>query len=191
MDLSTAFLRTFAIFLLLCAASSLPAQAQATASEPASAGQVNEEVPTGPRNMLHPDTCEIIAAPSDRPAKLLEGGFDLPSDELSQAIYAFTAEKGTSISGVRIFINGRADQAIKSVELFAADSADGPFVPVAKAGDTKNLKLFKSKGWQEFSFPAVTVKYFKLGLLAHNHAWVRVENDGLVNGLQLIGEPLP
>lgn len=163
----------------------------ATAAEPEPAATPAGEAPSGPRNLLNPEDCEIIAAPSDRAAKLLEGAFDMPADELAEAIYSFRDGKGATIQGVRIFINRKDDQAIKSVEILGADSASGPFKPVAKAGDTVNLKLFKSKGWQDFSFAPVTVRYFRVKAVAHNHEWVRVENDLQSNGLQLIGEPLP
>jgi len=183
--------------LLIASALSLalPAHAQVDDTlKDGMAGRTDEaatttEVVTGPRNLLHPDYCEIIAAPDDRAAKLLEGGFDLPADELSQAIYGFKDEKGVTLTGIRVFINASDDQAIKSVQLLVSDSPDGPFVAAVKAGDTKNLKMFKTKGWQEFNFPPASVRFFKLEATAHNHAWVKVENDGAVNGLQLIGEP--
>lgn len=141
----------------------------------------------GPRNLLNTEDCEIIAAPSDRPAKLLEGGFDLPTAELGEAVYAFKAP--ARITKVRVFINGSDAQNIKSVELLAADSPSGPFTPAARAGDTLNLKLFKTGGWQEFAIEPVTLSHFKVMATAHNHPWVRVTNDGLANGLQLVGEP--
>jgi len=146
-----------------------------------------EEVPgAGPRNLLNADDCEIIAAPSDRPAKLLEGGFDLPADELAEAVYAFKTP--VILRKVRFFINASDAQNIKSLELLAADSPAGPFTAVARAGDTLNLKLFKTGGWQEFDIGPVTIGHFKIKAVAHNHAWVRVTNDGRGNGLQLVGE---
>ena len=149
------------------------------------------EVVTGPRNLLHPDYCEIIAAPSDRPAKLLEGDFDLPLDELSASVYGFNNDGVATVTGVRVFINKSDDQALKSLELLVADSPTGPFTVAAKVGDTQNLKMFRTKGWQEFNFGPVTMKFFKLNAKAHNHPWLRVQNDEGVNGLQLIGEMNP
>lgn len=145
----------------------------------------------GARNLLNPDDCEIIAAPSDRPALLLEGGFDLPSEELALAIYGFKDSRPVTLTAVRIFINGRDDQAVKSVELLGADSPDGPFTSVLKVGETKNLKMFKTGGWQEFTFDPVRVTFFKINALAHNHKWVKIGKEGEKNGLQFIGEPAP
>jgi hypothetical protein len=158
----------------------------AVSTNPATAPSIS-----GPRNLLNPDDCEIIAAPSDRPALLLEGGFDLPSEELALAIYGFKDARPVTLTAVRIFINGRDDQAVKSVELLGADSPDGPFTSVLKVGETKNLKMFKTGGWQEFTFDPVRLTFFRINAVAHNHAWVKIEKDGQKNGLQFIGEPSP
>ena len=138
-----------------------------------------------PRNLLNPEDAEIIAAPSDRPAKLLEGGFDLPADELAGAVYAF--KRPSDISAVRIFIESSNPQNIKSLEILSADSPNGPFVPVASAGETINLKLFKTGGWQEFSFDPVRLTHFQIRAVSHGHAWVRIGLDGQNNGLQFMG----
>jgi hypothetical protein len=140
---------------------------------------------SAPRNLLNPEDAEIIAAPSDRPAKLLEGGFDLPADELAGAVYAF--KRPSQISAVRIFIEASSPQNIKSLEILAADSSAGPFVPVASTGETINLKLFKTGGWQELSFEPVRLTHFQIRAVSHGHAWVRIGLDGQENGLQLIG----
>jgi hypothetical protein len=138
-----------------------------------------------PRNLLNPEDAEIIAAPSDRPAKLLAGGFDLPADELAGAVYAF--KRPSLVGTVRIFIEGSNPQNIKSLEILSADSPSGPFVPVASAGETINLKLFKTGGWQEFSFDPVRLTHFKIRAVTHGHAWVRIGLEGETNGLQLVG----
>jgi hypothetical protein len=138
-----------------------------------------------PRNLLNPEDAEIIAAPSDRPAKLLEGGFDLPADELAGAVYAF--KRPSLIGTVRIFIEGSSPQNIKSLEILSADSSSGPFVPVATAGETINLKLFKTGGWQEFSFEPVRLTHFQIRAVTHGHQWVRIGLEGQNNGLQLVG----
>jgi hypothetical protein len=140
---------------------------------------------SAPRNLLNPEDAEIIAAPSDRPAKLLEGGFDLPADELAGAVYAF--KRPSEISTVRIFIEASSPQNIKSLEILASDSPTGPFVPVASAGETINLKMFKLGGWQEFSFDPVRLTHFQIRAVSHGHAWVRIGLDGQDNGLQLVG----
>ncbi len=140
---------------------------------------------SAPRNLLNPEDAEIIAAPSDRPAKLLEGGFDLPADELAGAVFAF--KRPSEISTVRIFIEASSPQNIKSLEILAADSPNGPFVPVASAGETINLKMFKLGGWQEFSFDPVRLTHFQIRAVSHGHAWVRIGLDGQDNGLQLVG----
>lgn len=140
---------------------------------------------SAPRNLLNPEDAEIIAAPSDRPAKLLEGGFDLPADELAGAVYAF--KRPSEISTVRLFIEASSPQNIKSLEILAADSPVGPFVPVASAGETINLKMFKMGGWQEFSFAPVRLTHFQIRAVSHGHAWVRIGLDGQENGLQLVG----
>lgn len=140
-----------------------------------------------PRNLLNPEDAEIIAAPSDRPAKLLEGGFDLPADELAGAVYAF--KRPSLLSGVRVYIESSNPQNIKSLEILSADSPAGPFAPVARAGDTINLKLFKSGGWQEFSIEPVRLTHFKIRAVTHGHAWVRIGLEGKNNGLQLTGRP--
>jgi hypothetical protein len=140
---------------------------------------------SAPRNLLNPEDAEIIAAPSDRPAKLLEGDFDLPADELAGAVYAF--KRPSEISSVRIFIEASSPQNIKSLEILASDSPTGPFVPVASAGETINLKMFKLGGWQEFSFDPVRLTHFQIRAVSHGHAWVRIGLDGQDNGLQLVG----
>jgi hypothetical protein len=140
---------------------------------------------SAPRNLLNPEDAEIIAAPSDRPAKLLEGGFDLPADELAGAVYAF--KRPSEISVVRIFIESSNPQNIKSLELLSADSPNGPFVPVASAGETINLKLFKTGGWQEFSVDPVRLTHFQIRAVTHGHLWVRVGREGQNNGLQFMG----
>ena len=157
----------------------------------ASQGLSTASLVSGSLNLLNPDDCEIIAAPSDRPALLLEGGFDLPTEELALAIYGFKDARPVTLTAVRIFINGRDDQAVKSVELLAADSPEGPFTSVLKVGETKNLKMFKTGGWQEFTFDPVRVTFFKINALAHNHKWVKIGKDGQKNGLQLIGQRAP
>jgi len=140
---------------------------------------------SAPRNLLNPEDAEIIAAPSDRPAKLLEGNFDLPADELAGAVYAF--KRPSEISSVRIFIEASSPQNIKSLEILASDSPTGPFVPVASVGETINLKMFKTGGWQEFSFDPVRLTHFQIRAVSHGHAWVRIGIVGQENGLQLVG----
>ena len=140
---------------------------------------------SAPRNLLNPEDAEIIAAPSDRPAKLLEGDFDLPADELAGAVYAF--KRPSEISTVRIFIEASSPQNIKSLEILASDSPTGPFVPVASVGETINLKMFKTGGWQEFSFDPVRLTHFQIRAVSHGHAWVRIGLVGQENGLQLVG----
>ena len=140
---------------------------------------------SAPRNLLNPEDAEIIAAPSDRPAKLLEGDFDLPADELAGAVYAF--KRPSEISSVRIFIEASSPQNIKSLEILASDSPTGPFVPVASVGETINLKMFKTGGWQEFSFDPVRLTHFQIRAVSHGHAWVRIGIVGQENGLQLVG----
>jgi len=140
---------------------------------------------SAPRNLLNPEDAEIIAAPSDRPAKLLEGDFDLPADELAGAVYAF--KRPSEISTVRIFIEASSPQNIKSLEILASDSPTGPFVPVASVGETINLKMFKTGGWQEFSFDPVRLTHFQIRAVSHGHAWVRIGIVGQENGLQLVG----
>ena len=140
---------------------------------------------SAPRNLLNPEDAEIIAAPSDRPAKLLEGNFDLPADELAGAVYAF--KRPSEISTVRIFIEASSPQNIKSLEILASDSPTGPFVPVASVGETINLKMFKTGGWQEFSFDPVRLTHFQIRAVSHGHAWVRIGLVGQENGLQLVG----
>jgi len=140
---------------------------------------------SAPRNLLNPEDAEIIAAPSDRPAKLLEGNFDLPADELAGAVYAF--KRPSEISTVRIFIEASSPQNIKSLEILASDSPTGPFVPVASVGETINLKMFKTGGWQEFSFDPVRLTHFQIRAVSHGHAWVRIGIVGQENGLQLVG----
>jgi hypothetical protein len=140
---------------------------------------------SAPRNLLNPEDAEIIAAPSDRPAKLLEGNFDLPADELAGAVYAF--KRPSEISSVRIFIEASSPQNIKSLEILASDSPTGPFVPVASVGETINLKMFKTGGWQEFSFDPVRLTHFQIRAVSHGHAWVRIGLVGQENGLQLVG----
>ena len=140
---------------------------------------------SAPRNLLNPEDAEIIAAPSDRPAKLLEGNFDLPADELAGAVYAF--KRPSEISTVRIFIEASSPQNIKSLEILSSDSPTGPFVPVASVGETVNLKMFKTGGWQEFSFDPVRLTHFQIRAVSHGHAWVRIGLVGQENGLQLVG----
>ena len=140
---------------------------------------------SAPRNLLNPEDAEIIAAPSDRPAKLLEGNFDLPADELAGAVYAF--KRPSEISTVRIFIEASSPQNIKSLEILSSDSPTGPFVPVASVGETINLKMFKTGGWQEFSFDPVRLTHFQIRAVSHGHAWVRIGLVGQENGLQLVG----
>ena len=140
---------------------------------------------SAPRNLLNPEDAEIIAAPSDRPAKLLEGDFDLPADELAGAVYAF--KRPSEISTVRIFIEASSPQNIKSLEILSSDSPTGPFVPVASVGETINLKMFKTGGWQEFSFDPVRLTHFQIRAVSHGHAWVRIGLVGQENGLQLVG----
>ena len=140
---------------------------------------------SAPRNLLNPEDAEIIAAPSDRPAKLLEGNFDLPADELAGAVYAF--KRPSEISTVRVFIEASSPQNIKSLEILSADSPNGPFVPVASAGETINLKLFKTGGWQEFSVDPVRLTHFQIRAVSHGHAWVRIGLDGQNHGLQFMG----
>ena len=140
---------------------------------------------SAPRNLLNPEDAEIIAAPSDRPAKLLEGNFDLPADELAGAVYAF--KRPSEISKVRIFIEASSPQNIKSLEILSSDSPTGPFVPVASVGETVNLKMFKTGGWQEFSFDPVRLTHFQIRAVSHGHAWVRIGLVGQENGLQLVG----
>ena len=140
---------------------------------------------SAPRNLLNPEDAEIIAAPSDRPAKLLEGNFDLPADELAGAVYAF--KRPSEISTVRVFIEASSPQNIKSLEILSSDSPTGPFVPVASVGETINLKMFKTGGWQEFSFDPVRLTHFQIRAVSHGHAWVRIGLVGQENGLQLVG----
>jgi hypothetical protein len=58
---------------------------------------------------------------------------------------------------------------------------------VSSAGDTINLKLFKTGGWQEFSLEPVRLTHFQIRAVTHGHAWVRVGLEGENNGLQLMG----
>jgi hypothetical protein len=100
-------------------------------------------------------------------------------------VYAF--KRPSEISTVRIFIEASSPQNIKSLEILASDSPTGPFVPVASVGETINLKMFKTGGWQEFSFDPVRLTHFQIRAVSHGHAWVRIGLVGQENGLQLVG----
>ncbi len=119
-------------------------------------------------NLFAPENgAQVLVASSDAWTATIDGKEDWQqiSDGLGkEAVYGFRDERPATFDTFTMLITETADSNVKEFELFIGnDSPTGAFASIGKF-QTQNAKLFKTP-YQEFTFPAVTAKYFKCKLL--------------------------
>ena len=83
----------------------------------------------------------------------------------SEAVYAFKGERSATLDRFTMLIPGTDDHHIREFELFVGnESPTGPFESLGRF-QTQNVKLLKTP-YQEFTFPHVKGRYFKIKLLS-------------------------
>lgn len=120
-------------------------------------------------NLFAPESgSEILVASSDDWKSTIDGkeDFSYINDGIGkEAVYGFKDGRQATFDTFTMLISETSDYNVKDFELFAGNDAPvGSFNSIGKF-QTQNLKLFKTP-YQEFKFPAVTVKYFKVKLLS-------------------------
>lgn len=109
----------------------------------------------------------LVAASSDAWAQTINGKeHDTSVLYVGEfGVYAFKDERPTSFDTFAILIHGTAERNIRRFELFKGnDSPTGKFESLGTF-ETQNVKLF-STPYQEFKFPPVTAKYFKVKIVS-------------------------
>jgi hypothetical protein len=103
--------------------------------------------------------------------------------EKDEAVYGFKDEKKARLQMFTMLINETHSRNVKEFELFVSDeSPTGPFLSIGKF-QTQNMKLYKTP-FQQFNFPQVSARYFKVKLLS-THSGI---NHALVDEIQLFGK---
>ncbi len=120
-------------------------------------------------NLFAPESgSEILVASSDDWKSTIDGKEDLSfiNDGIGrEAVYGFKDGRQATFDTFTMLISETSDYNVKEFELFAGNDAPvGSFNSIGKF-QIQNLKLFKTP-YQEFKFPAVTAKYFKVKLLS-------------------------
>jgi len=123
-------------------------------------------------NLLAPENGgELVAASDDEWLKTIDGKTEPTKDYLDikkgqEGVYAFKDEQAATFETFSAFIPGADDNNLKEFELLVGDeSATGKFSSIGKF-QLQNVKVLKTGGYQEFKFPAVTAKYFKVTLVS-------------------------
>ena len=103
---------------------------------------------------------QLIAAPFAAWSSTIDGKEDsyVGVNANTEAVFAFKDEKSATFDTVAVLIPSASNENLKDFELLVSDKPDGDFRSIGKF-QTRNLRLMKSGGWQEFKFPAVTAKY--------------------------------
>jgi hypothetical protein len=84
----------------------------------------------------------------------------------AQALHAFKDERPATFDTFTMLIPGIDSSNVKEFEVLVGnDSPTGAFESIGKF-QTQNVKLFKTP-YQEFKFPAVTVKYLKVRIISN------------------------
>ena len=119
---------------------------------------------------------QLIAAPSAAWSAIIDGKEDsyVGVPATAEAILAFTDEKPAIFDTFGFLVPASANENLKDFELLVGDSVDGDFRSIGKF-QTKNLRMMKTNGWQDFKFEPVTAKYLKFRALSRF--------DGYGNGL--------
>lgn len=134
-------------------------------------------------DILTPEYAELIMAPSERWEKLLTGetgrAVSLWQGESENAVFGFKDEKTATFDTVRVFIGETSSANIKSVEfLVSNDSPTGPFKSAGRTGETQNVRMMKTGGWQEFKFAPITARYLKCKITTHGSSEVYIYKVG-------------
>jgi hypothetical protein len=88
---------------------------------------------------------------------------------VQEAVYGFANGQKVTFDMFCMLIPRTDERNVKEFELFYSnDSPSGGFQSIGKF-QTQNIRLFKTP-YQEFSFPKVTAKYFKVRLLSNYRA---------------------
>jgi hypothetical protein len=119
-------------------------------------------------NLLNPrNGGQVVVAASDAWLKTIDGnesrGMELGRDD--SAVYAFKNERPATFDTFAVLIPARLDRNLKEFELLAGDAPTGELNSIGKF-TTVNAKFLKNP-YQEFKFPPVTAKYFKVQLLSN------------------------
>jgi hypothetical protein len=77
----------------------------------------------------------------------------------------FPAHFSPTCGAFDLLIPAAANENLKDFELLVGASPDGEFRSIGKF-QSKNLRMMKTNGWQEFKFEPVTAKYFKFRALS-------------------------
>ena len=126
----------------------------------------------------------LVAASNDGWTKTIDGKerFDRYLNAGESGVFAFKDERPATFDIFTVLISGTSGDNIKGFELFKGnDSPTGKFEFLGTF-ETQNLKLFKTP-YQEFKFPPVTAKYFKVKIISF---WSDI-SYGSIYQIQLLG----
>src|SRR2546428_6400988 len=118
-------------------------------------------------NLLGPENGgQLLAAPSDLWGRTIDGREDAVGWFMSgeEAIFGFKGEQPATFDTFSILIPDGGEN-VKELELFIGDSLNGPFRLVGRF-QPQNLRLFRTGGYQDFTFPPVTARYVKVKLVS-------------------------
>ena len=118
-------------------------------------------------NLLGPESGgQLLAAPSDLWSRAIDGKEDAVAWFMSgeEAIFAFKGEQPATFDTFSILIPDGGEN-VKELELLVSDSLNGPFRSVGRF-QPQNLRLFRTGGYQDFTFAPITARYVKVKLVA-------------------------
>ena len=109
---------------------------------------------------------ELIAAPGVLWTQLTDGKEDRASwfRDGEEGVYQFKDGRAATFDTFATFIAGTDAGNVKELELFAADSAAGPFRSIGRFSP-QNLRMMRSP-FQEFKFDPVTATHVKVKLIS-------------------------
>lgn len=106
----------------------------------------------------------LLVATSDAWSETIDGKADYRQVR-GEAVYAFKGEAPARFDKFTVLIDETNDANVKEFELlWSNDSPLGEFTSIGRF-ETTNAMLFKTP-YQEFSFPPIAAKYFKVRLIS-------------------------
>jgi hypothetical protein len=148
----------------------------ASGSSPAVRDFVMTGAPTAMDLLSRDNGGQLLLAPSDDWAVVLDGKTDAHASVRvgESAVFGFKGERPARFDTFSMLIPARGRNP-REFELLAGDeSPTGAFRPIGTF-HPENNKVFKTDGWQEFRFPAVTARYLKVRLISNFEDVVWIE----------------
>ncbi len=133
---------------------------------------------------------QLLLAPNNEWAAAVDGKLDVnQSVRVGEgAVFAFKGERPGTFDSFAMLIP-RSGRNPKEFELLAGDeSPTGAFRTIGTF-NPQDARMFKTNGWQEFTFPPVTARYLKVRLRANyeDTAWIELYEFRLTGRLSDAG----